>query len=438
MDFLYNYIFLPLALIYVKIWKNFNIKLKARESEVFESWVNLNQLPEDCIRIWFHSASMGEFEQAKPVIELLKQKIPNVFIIASFFSPSGYNTQQNYKFVDRVCYIPLDLKKYAHEFIELINPNLAIFVRYEIWRNHLLELKKRNIPVYLINATKPTNNFFANFPITRQFIKSNMKLFDKIYTTGITHTKFFVSLGIKHSIRTLTDTRFDRIVEFVEDSMNNLILPKEIFDEDELILVAGSTWAKDEEIICEGVRNVEKSLEIPIKVIYVPHEPTEENIERLSLKLGNYALLSKIFECLKTKSCKWLNEKLTGRDIVVDSIGYLLRLYNYADFAYIGGAFGEGVHSVTEAAGYGLPLCAGPNLSKSTDAQILKKMGVLTSIYNRNDFEIWLKKHCINPTLRKETGRLAKEYIYQAAGSSKFIVRNIIQKLNEKQQFENN
>ncbi len=434
MDFLYNYIFLPLALIYVNVWKHFNQKLKIREEEVFKSWENLEDLPNDVVRIWFHSASMGEFEQAKPVIELLKQKIPDVFIIASFFSPSGYNTQQKYKFVDRVCYIPLDLKYYAEEFIELIKPDFAVFVRYEIWRNHLLELKKRNIPTYLINATKPTNNFFANFPLTRSFHKSNMKLFDKIYTTGTTHTKYFLSLGLKHKVRTLTDTRFDRIIEFVEDSKRFLILPKEIFSTDELILVAGSTWEKDEEIIIQGVKNIKQTLDMPIKVIFVPHEPTEENIERITLKLENYALLSKIIECLKTKSCKWLNEKLTGRDIVVDSIGYLLRLYNYADFAYIGGAFGEGVHSVTEAAGYGLPLCTGPNLSKSSDAQILRKMGVLTTINNQNDFEIWLKKMCLNPTLRGEMGRLAQEYIYQAAGSSKYIVSSIIQKLNENKQ----
>lgn len=432
MDFLYNYIFLPLALIYVRIWKNFNKKLKVREEEVFKSWDNLNNLPEDKIRIWFHSASMGEFEQAKPVIELLKKQIPNVFIIASFFSPSGYNTQQKYKYIDRVCYIPLDKKKNAVEFLNLINPDFAIFVRYEIWRNHLLELKKRNITTYLINATKPTNNFFANFPLSRRFIKSNMKLFDKIYTTGTKHTKYFVGLGIKHTIRTLTDTRFDRIIEIVEDSQINLLLPKEIFDDKELILVAGSIWEKDEDIIIEGVKNIKKTLDIPLKVIYVPHEPTEDNIERLSLKLENYALLSKIQDCLKTKSCKWLQEKLTGRDIIVDSIGYLLRLYNYADFAYIGGAFGEGVHSVTEAAGYGLPLCTGPNLSKSTDAQILHKMRILTVINNKNDFEVWLKKMCLNPTLRNEAGRLAKEYIYQAAGSSKYIVNSITQKLIEK------
>ncbi len=432
MDFFYNYIFLPIALLFVKYLKKYNKKLLIRESNVFKSWENLKDLPDNKIRIWFHAASMGEFEQAKPVIELLKKELPDIFIIASFFSPSGFNSQQNYKLIDRICYIPLDKKQWAKQFINLIRPNFAVFVRYEIWRNHLLELKAQHIPIYLINATKPSNKFFAHSFIARRFIKSNMHLFNRIFTIGESHSNYFVKLGLRYNVHTLSDTRFDRICKFVKESGNFPIIPKLLFDENELILVAGSIWEQDEDILIPAIQKVKKDLNVKLRTIYVLHEPTKENIERLTNKLGNYVLFSKLASHLKTQSCHILSEQIKDSDIVVDSIGYLLRLYGVGNFAYIGGAFGEGVHSVTEAAGYGLPIATGPNLTKSTDAQILKQMSVLASVKNANNLERWIKQMCINTSLRLETGIKAKDYIFQSAGSSKIIVRRILHKLKRR------
>lgn len=376
---------------------------------------------------------MGEFEQIKPVIEELKRNRDYIYIVASFFSPSGYENQKKYPYVDKVCYMPIDTKDNAERFVNSIRPDIAVFVRYEIWRNHLLELKKRKIPAVLVNATMPTNNFYRNSSITRIFLRENLNLFKLILTAGSRHTHYFDQLSLKAEVRTLTDTRFDRIVQKIEEYQTDDVLDYRIFDPKEIIIVAGSIWEEDEKILIPSISNVRKEIDAHIKVIYVPHEPTEEHIDELSVKVPSHALSSRIRECLKDKGCKWVHEKLLGKDIIVDEIGYLLGLYKYAHIAYIGGAFGQGIHSVIEPAGYGLPLISGPNLSKSTDAQLLSKNKSLRTIKNEKELTDWLKFLILNYDFRKEYGRIAKEYVYNSAGSSKLVVDKIINILYNKE-----
>lgn len=433
-DFIYNKIVLPLLFFFYKKVKKNNSKFLEREEAIDALWHYFQDIPYFKKVIWIHSASMGEFEQIKPVIEELRKNRDYLYIVASFFSPSGYNNQKNYTFVDKVCYMPLDTIENAERFVEAINPDIAIFVRYEIWRNHLLALKKRDIPAVLVNATLPTNKFYRQCTFTRFFLRDNLNLFNLILTSGSRHTDYFVQLNLKCEVRTLTDTRFDRIVQKVKESTTDEVLDSRIFDEKEIIIIAGSIWEQDEKFLLPAIDKVRRDIDAHIKVVYVPHEPTESHIENLSALIPAHALSSRIRECLKDKGCKWVHEKLLGKDIIVDEIGYLLGLYKYGHIAYIGGGFGEGIHSVAEPAGFGLPIISGPNLSKSTDAQLLNKTKALKIINNEKELADWLKFLILNNDFRKEYGRIAKEYVYNSAGSSKIVVDRIISILYNEQQ----
>jgi 3-deoxy-D-manno-octulosonic-acid transferase len=312
----------------------------------------------------------------------------------------------------------------ANEFIFQIEPDIAIFIRYDIWRNYLKVLKKRGIPSLLINATQPSNGFFRNFPPTRNFIRSNMGLFSEIITSDEVHSEYFKSIGI-NNVQTLTDTRFDRIAEFVNGAQVNIVFPKELIQNDSIVLVAGSVWDEDIDIISEGIKQYKLISSANIKVIYVPHEPTQEHLAYLISKLDSYVLLSEILKDVSEGKINQISDKLNKSDIVVDSIGYLLRLYNYADLAYIGGAFGAGIHSVTEAAGYGLPLVTGPNLSKSSDANYLEKIGCLTKIKNAEELLIWLENCIQNPKIIEIQSQKSRNYIFEKIGSSEKVFRII-------------
>jgi len=432
-SFIYNYIFIPLALLYVKIFKKRNAKLAEREENCRKSWEALEILPDNRKRIWFHSASMGEFEQVKSVIENIKKERPEVLIICSFFSPSGYNTQKNYPYADAIVYMPLDTKRNAKEFINLVKPDIAVFVRYEIWRNHLEVLKSKGIPRVLINATRPSQNFYRNFFLTQLFIRSSMNLFNNIFTVGRKHTKYFKQIGVRSYIRTLTDTRYDRIIAKIEEAKTKKIIPRELFDGNEYVLIAGSTWEPDERLIYKAIEDIRDELNIKIRVIYVPHEPTKERLDFLSnLLLDNFIYLSEVLELLQSnKSYNEIRYIINNRDIICDSIGKLLQLYAIGDFAYIGGGFGEGVHSVAEAGGYGLPLACGPKIKKSYDALYFLENGALQIVSSSKHLEQWLYSLIIDKEKRNYLGEIPKNHIYQSAGSSRLITLKLLNQLDK-------
>ncbi|HOV92044.1 MAG TPA: glycosyltransferase N-terminal domain-containing protein [Candidatus Kapabacteria bacterium] len=432
-SFIYNYIFIPIALLYVKLFKKRKAKLAEREENCRKSWMALDILPENQPRIWFHSASMGEFEQVKPVIENIKRMRPEVQIICSFFSPSGYNTQKNYPYADAIVYMPLDTKRNAKKFIELINPSIAVFVRYEIWRNHLMILKEKSIPRILINATQPSRKFYRNFILTQLFIRSSMNLFNNIYTVSRKHTKYFKRIGVRSYIRTMTDTRYDRIVAKIEEAKTKKIIPRELFDENEYVLIAGSTWEPDEKLIYKAVEELRQELNLKIRVLYVPHEPTKERLNFLSnLLFGNFIYLSEVLELLKSnKPYNEIRQIINYRDIICDSIGKLLQLYAIGNFAYIGGGFGEGVHSVAEPGGYGLPLSCGPKIKKSYDALYFLENGALQIISSPKYLTQWLYSLIIDKEKRNSLGEIPKNHIYQSAGSSRLISLKLINQLDK-------
>jgi len=405
----------------------FNPKLKEREENCWQSIDSVRKLnlQRSDKTIWFHSASMGEFEQAKPIIEKLKAKNKNIKIVCSFFSPSGYKNQKNYEFADAVCYLPFDSKKNVKMFLDLVNPCLVVFVRYEIWRNYLEQIKKRQIKVMLIDATAPQSKSILNPFFIRGFTRTNYSFFDYIFTVGEKHTVFFKELGVKSNIKTLSDTRFDRIIEKVSQNQAKPLVPKSIFNEDELVLIAGSSWEEDEKLIFNALRNIELSYKEQLRLIIVPHEPTEEHIQRLQTLFSDTLLFSKLLEITKKYDISEVRKIVGKNTIIVDSIGKLLGLYSIADFAYIGGGFGAGIHSVTEPAGYGIPLSCGPKYKVSHDAVNLVKLNTLKIIEGKTDFTKWLEELISDENKRDELGKIAKDHINNNAGASDEIVKNV-------------
>lgn len=427
LHFLYNYLFIPIGLVYIKIYKLFNKKLAERElfkNNIFNDYKNLN-ISEDSQRIWFHAASMGEFEQAKPVIELMKKLKPEIKIFCSFFSPSGFNTQKNYEFADYIFYLPFDTKKNSKNLLNLIKPQAAVFVRYEIWHNYLQELKNRNIPTILINATIPSSRFIKNLPVLQEFTRLNFSSFSDIFTVGEIHSRYFRNLNIPSEILCHKDTRLDRIIENVEQAKLNPIIPKSIFASDEFVLVAGSTWEPDERLIIEAAKILKGNHNIIIRLILVPHEPTEKHIEKLKEILPESVLLSKIIDLTEDN----MRIVLDSRNIIVDSIGKLLRLYSSASAAYIGGAFGVGVHSLLEPAGYGIPLFSGYKVFNSPDSVSLLESKALVRVKKPEELAECIISIIRNSEIRKNAGDAALSHVISGKGASFAVAQKILEYL---------
>lgn len=423
---IYNFIIIPLALLFKKVMGFFNPKLREREKNWKRSLsdvIVLNRSDAGRKRIWFHSASMGEFEQAKPIIELIKRNHPDICIIVSFFSPSGYNNQKNYEFADAVVYLPFDRMSDVKYFLDIVKPNLAVFVRYEVWRNFLSELNVREVPIYLIDATAPDSKIMREiFPFSK-FTSKNYDLFQRIYTVDEKQTAFFEKLRLNTEIITLTDTRFDRIAENVRNSSKLKLIPDKFFRNDDFVLVLGSSWSPDEEIAFKAVDDWNSREKRIVKLIVVPHEPTPEHIGEIIKRNLKFVLLSEIENRGKIEGDK-------DSHILVDSIGKLLSLYSYANAAYIGGAFGVGVHSVTEPAGYGIPLATGLGMKNSPDAVKLREIGALKVLGSSEDFRNWLNLIVNNREEYQRLSHFAKEYIDTKLGSSESIYKDIIKGIN--------
>ncbi len=359
---------------------------------------------------------MGEFEQAKPIIEYLKNLDNDFFVVATFFSPSGYENQRNYKFADVLLYLPLDFPKQSRKFLDLLKPNLAIFIRYEFWLNYLLELKQRNIPTFLISASKPKN---ANNYIYNKYLKTCLNLFTKIYPMDKNDLEFFVGLDLKVPIELAYDTRFDRVYSKIQIP-DSLPIQKNDFGGD-FVLIAGSIWEEDINLILEAKKLIKN--EINLRIIYVPHEPKEEIIRLLESKDKNTIKFSQILE--RPVNLRNYREK----NIIVDKIGYLLSLYSLGDVAYVGGGFGRGVHSVVEPAGFGIPIICGGQIDNSIDAINLKDFGALKVVDDGKS----LAKALLDLRDKRyynEIQERIKDYFYERIGSTKKIVEYLLEVLS--------
>ena len=405
----YNLFILPIIFIAYKFAYAFNAKVRRRERDYAKY---LSQVPKkdmSKLRILFHASSLGEFEQAKPVIERLKRNKDNIEIIASFYSPSGLENSLNYQFVDYNVYMPFDSISNAKKFVEITNPDVVVFVRYDVWRNHIALFKYKRKPLILINASQPSN-FLKNFPVTNSFYKDLYSFFDEIYTLNSENFKYFNSLRINSEVIESADTRYDRIMEKVTENLGSDIIDTKIF-RNRKVLVMGSSWEEDENLFANALNKYSNE----IFTIIVPHEPTPEHIISTKLLFPNAVLLSELNE----------HQESNFNFIIVDSIGKLLQLYSYADAAYVGGGISKSVHSVSEPSGYSIPLACGPKIERSPDALDLEKLGSLSIIKSKDDVERFISL-ILNEEKREQVGFISGSYIKEKIGSSNLITNKIL------------
>ncbi len=354
--------------------------------------------------VWFHAASLGEFEQGRPVIEQLKIEQPDTKIVLTFFSPSGYEVRKNYAGADIVCYLPLDTPRSARRFVKMVNPAQAIFIKYEFWPNYLLALQAEQVPTYSISAIFRPNQLFFQWYGT--WYKKLLKTFKHIFVQDEVSLKLLAENGISNAT-VAGDSRFDRVVDLVGQS-KSIPLVEAFVKDAEKVIVAGSTWPKDEELLV-GYLKEHKD----VKLILVPHEIHE-------------AHLSGIFKLLGTDFIRYTqaNEQniLSTNCLVVDTIGLLSSIYRYTNIAYIGGGFGVGIHNTLEAAVYGVPVVFGPTYQKFREARELIAVGGAFSIDGYDSLQLQLDQLFVD----QKVGQAAGEYVQKNIGATEKILKYLI------------
>ena len=407
---LYNTVFIPLFWLLLHVAALFNNKIRRG----IEGRRGLQKKIEHDIlkltskrRVWFHSSSMGEFEQAKPIIAALRKKYREINIIVTFFSPSGYDHSKNYKLADIITYIPFDTKANAHHFLDLIQPTAAVFVRYDVWPNHVWELHARRIPVYIANATMRTTS--ARFyPLLKNFHRLLFNNFESILTVSTKDADAFARFGLTHpSVEVIGDTRYDQVWQRSKDAKKKHLLPPAILKGKKLLL-AGSTWPEDEEILIPSIKKI-LQYDTDVLAILVPHEPTEDALEDVEIKIGS-----------KPRTIRFsnLNDYANERIILVDSIGILMALYQYARVAYIGGSFRQGIHNVLEPAVYGIPVVFGPKHTNSYEAMELARRGGGFTINDQQDCYRTLRTLLDDKKINELAGSLALTLVKENIGAT--------------------
>lgn len=354
-------------------------------------------------RVWFHCASLGEFEQARPVIEQLKNIENETEIFITFFSPSGYEVQKSYAHATWVGYLPLDTSTNASDFITALQPDVALFVKYEFWYHFLNKLQKQKIPVILFSAVFRKEQVF--FTWYGGFFRNILKMFTAIFVQDARSQELLNQIAIPSHIA--FDTRFSRVKEIADKNQRFAAIEK--FKAGANIFIAGSTWTKDEELLISCI--CEKALS-GYKFIIAPHQIEAKRIEQLIKSIP-----------LKTLLFSELNEDNTqGADvIIVDNIGNLSSLYAYAEIAYVGGGFDAGVHNVLEAAVYGIPVLFGPKHIKSLEAKQLLRY----KIFDSSSLNQALRELSTNEILRKKIGRENYLYVSERTGGEQAVIAKV-------------
>ena len=359
--------------------------------------------------IWFHCASLGEFEQGRPVIEALKKSNPTVKTVLTFFSPSGYEIRKDYEYADAVFYLPLDFKSNAKQFIKLINPKAVAFIKYEFWLNYLAELKKQNIPTYLISAVfRPEQHFFKWYGY---LFFNALSTYKKIFLQDKNSFQLLKEKGFNH-IEIVGDTRFDRVFEISKTKTDLSIIDG--FCGKHKILIAGSTWSKDEEFIIAVYKKL-KEKHTDLKLMIAPHEVNKSSVARIENLIG------------ENKYSLYTNPKNieTSDILLIDTIGILSQLYRYGTAAYIGGGFNDGIHNISEALVYNIPVVFGTNHHKFIEASETLQLGLSKEIKNEGDLFLFLDKIIADENYRKQLSEEIKKYMQGKSGATTKILSEL-------------
>ena len=362
--------------------------------------------PSDRI-VWVHAASLGEFEQARPIIERLRAEHPEYKILLTFFSPSGYEVRKNYQGVDYIFYLPIDTPRNARRFLDAAHPEIAIFVKYEFWLNLLRDLRRRKVRTYIVSAIFRRNSiFFRPYGgMWRQALES----FDVMFVQNEESKRLLAGLGFDNVI-VAGDTRFDRVAEIAKAAKHIDVIER--FKGDKRVFVAGSTWGPDEELLIRLIND-----NPDIKFIVAPHEMDESRMARLAAEIKGGTL--RYTQC--TPHTSYGPKQL----LILDTVGLLSSVYSYATWSYIGGGFGVGIHNTLEAATFGLPVAFGPNYQKFKEARDLVTLGAARSINDYDELRAWFVPLRDNEEFLQKTSRIAKDYTTRHQGATGIIVRTI-------------
>ena len=407
MYFLYNLLVISAsAIINVLAIVNSKLSLFVKGRKETISLLNQSISKEDKV-IWIHAASLGEYEQGLPVIEQLKIHHPKHKIILTFFSPSGYEVKKNSKIADVICYLPMDTKRKVKSFLTDAHPDIAVFIKYEIWPNYLNALKKADTPTYLISALFKDNQIY--FKWYGGFMRNALNNFTHFFVQNKKSKSLLNSVGFTN-VTIAGDTRFDRVSEIVKrdnelDFMNR-------FKKDQFCFVTGSTWAEDEKNIINYINNNTH----PIKFVIAPHTIKDNHIQEIIQSINKKVVRYTNLEHGDLENCEVL---------IIDTIGLLTKIYSYADIAYVGGGFVTGLHNTLEPAVFGIPVVIGPQFEGFAEAEELVQLGGVISIKSNSQFQEVVDK-CFNSNdYRSKIGRINTDYIEVKAGATKRIVAEL-------------
>ena len=379
-------------------------KMVKGHREVFD--LLKNKIDRNARYIWFHAASLGEFEQGRPLIERIRKDYPQYKILQTFFSPSGYEVRKNYDGADIVCYLPFDTPSNVCKFIDLVNPCMVFFVKYEFWQNYLNVLHKRSIPVYSVSSIfRPGQIFFRWYGKSYQQV---LKTFAHLFVQNEESKNLLSEIGVKNTT-VVGDTRFDRVLDICAAAKQLPLVQK--FKGKALTFVAGSSWGPDEDIFIKYF-----NAHPEMKLIIAPHVVNDSHMKEIMTKLNR--------PCIRYTQAT--EENVQQADcLIIDCYGLLSSIYRYGEISYIGGGFGVGIHNVLEAAVYGIPVIFGPNNKKFREAQHLLANKGGFEINGYEDFESLMDKFLNDEAYLKQSGKAAGDYVKNNSGAMEKIMNSV-------------
>lgn len=356
--------------------------------------------------LWFHAASLGEFEQGRPLMERIREKYPQYKILLTFFSPSGYEVRKNYEGADIICYLPIDTPINAKRFVKTVRPAMAFFIKYEFWQNYMKMLQKYEVPIYSVcSIFRPNQVFFRWYG--GQYYKVLTRI-TQFFVQNERSKELLATLNI-HNALVVGDTRFDRVKQISEQAKQLPII--EAFKQDSQVLVAGSSWEPDEDLIIPYFNDLKNW-----KLILAPHVVSDSHIKNIISKLNCKVVRYTEATAENVKDAKCL---------LIDCYGLLSSVYRYGDISYVGGGFGVGIHNLLEAAIYGIPVVFGPNNQRFQEAQDLKACGGGFEISDVDSFTKCMDRLIRNSEELKESGNAAGTYVNSRIGATELIMKAI-------------
>jgi 3-deoxy-D-manno-octulosonic-acid transferase len=378
----------------------------------------IQEVPCDKKVVWMHCASSGEFEQGRTLLELIAEQHPDYYLVVSFFSPSGYEMKKNYPKAHQLIYFPDDSNKSVKDLMQKLHPDLFILVKYEFWYNLLQQLNFRQSRVILIGGIFREKQHFFRF--YGEWFRKHLKIFDYLFLQDEYSAQLLSRIGINR-LQVCGDPRFDRVKTIAEQKTEEIIVIQN-FVRDTFCVVAGSTWPEDEERLLAACAQVAN--EVMFSLILVPHEINPDSIQRLKNSVDKYRLSCCLFSEMESKP-----EKATGVKVMIfDKMGYLSRLYRYAQLAYVGGGFGKGIHNTLEAAVYQVPVITGPNIRKFKEARDMRENGILHVVDEAKEISALMLNYYQNPDLRKQVAEKAAGYFAANFGASEAIYNTLKEK----------